>query len=240
MRNHLKVAWCALALLLALGITPAFAETITTWHFAGGVSGYQCGFSGNCSVESFAAAVPLGTMVDLYLTLDLDAPESSTCPGYYGEGSAVMQLLGQSFSSGSFIWVDAYGFGGGCRSAGSPGSGDVEIIFFPGGPDSLSGWRPTSSTRIPGVYWPTAGQTLPQTAPNYLFLQTPMFVSPPDSPFQIMTFTAPMALVPVPEPTTIALFGIGLVGVWRGRRRLAEQRIALQRVSALSSISTTH
>ncbi len=54
----------------------------------------------HCSVESFAAAVPLGTMMDLYLTLDLDAPESSTCPGYYGQGSAVMLLLDQRFSSG--------------------------------------------------------------------------------------------------------------------------------------------
>src|SRR4030095_15023092 len=93
--------------LLALP-RPAAAGMIT-WHWVGAVTGY----SGVPAGLTLDMVVPLGTPVDVIVSLAPDAPPLNSAICLQGTASATLQVLGRTYTNGGFVWEDAMGFGPG-------------------------------------------------------------------------------------------------------------------------------
>jgi hypothetical protein len=217
-----------LVILLGLslfGVSRAEAGMIT-WHWAGPVTGYSgesCNPGFDC--PTLDTVVPLGTNVDVFVTLDPAVPiptypTSSNC--LWGTGSASLQVVGRTYTNQAFIWVDAFGFGGGICA---PGSDRVEIVvplWGSGGPALPDGWVPfinLGGMFFPGLWW---GGDLTTAQPANISSQFFAFRIPDQSlpqRFIANLQAVPADLTPVPEPATITLFGAGLAAAWAARRR---------------------
>lgn len=187
--------------LLLFGVARAEAEIIT-WHWAGAVTGYIGGESGGPTLDT---VVPLGTAVDVFVSLDPSAPYLNPAICLQGTASASLQVLGRTYTNQGFVWVDAAGFGPGICA---PGSDGVEIVVPTwgfGGPALPDGWVSFSPDFLPGLWW---GGDL-TTQPAFINSQLPAFYVPGQSSPQRFTanLQAVQDLQPVPEPSTLLLLG---------------------------------
>jgi len=199
--------------VLLLGAARAEAAPIT-WHWAGPVTGYagqSCNPGFNC--PTLDRVVPLGTTVDVIVSLDPDLPPpNSRTPCNRGTASASLQLLGRTYTNTGVVWDEGYGFGPGLCV---PGYDEIEIVvpsWGSGGPALPDGWVPFSSFGdfFPGLWW---SGDLTHIQPTSIYSQFPFFWIPDRAPRQ--TFIAnlqavPADLQPVPEPTTWLLLSTGL------------------------------
>ena len=188
--------------VLLFGVARAEAEIIT-WHWAGAVTGY-IGVTG-IGLPTLDTAVPLGTPVDVFVTLDPEASFLNPAICLQGMASTSLQVLGRTYTSEGHVWVDASGFGGGLCS---PGSNRVEIVvpsWGSGGPALPDGWVPFSPAFLPGLWW--GGDLTSQ--PTFIGSQLPSFWIPEQSLPQRFTanLQAVQDLQPVPEPSTWLLLG---------------------------------
>ena len=191
--------------LLLLSVARAEAAMIT-WHWAGPVTGHIGSPFGGPSLDT---VVPLGTTVDVFVSLDPDAAYLNPAICLQGIASASLQVLGRTYTNQGFVWVDAFGFGGGICA---PGSDRVEIVvpsWGAGGPALPNGWVPFNQDFLPGLWW---GGDLTSGQPAFINSQFPFFYIPGEAARQ--RFTANLQAVPdlqaVPEPSTWLLLSIGL------------------------------
>jgi hypothetical protein len=204
--------------LLFIGVATAEATPIT-WHWAGPVTGYRCMSGGPCDA-TLDTIVPLGTTVDVFLSLDPDVPTypNSSLNCLWGYASTSLQVLGRTYTSRGFVWDEAYGFGPGICV---PGYDVIEVVVPSWGssPADLAlpgGWVPFSgSSYLPGLWW---GGDLTSVQPMSVSSQFPYFYQPRQSIPQ--RFTANLqAQAVVPEPSTWLLLSTGLsVAAWMRRR----------------------
>lgn len=209
--------------VLVLGVSRADAGTLTTWHWAGPVTGYVFGF-GSCFGEvdcgpRLETVVPLGTRVDVFVTLDPAATPNANC--LMGTASATFQVLGRTYTGTGYVWEDGMGFGGGFCS---PSQNAVEVVapgWGIGGPALPDGWVPFPVLSMPGLWW---SGNLADGQPMSIGSQFPYFHQ--DMRARAQRFTADLQAVPadmhpVPEPATMLLFGAGLatLAARRYRRR---------------------
>jgi hypothetical protein len=204
-----------------LCVTRAEAGPIT-WHWSGPVTGYvgcQPGFDCGLTLDT---VVPLGTTVDVFLSLDPVVPTypNSSLPCLWGYASASLQVLGRTYTSNGYVWDEAHGFGPGVCV---PGYNFVEVVVPSwgfGGPALPDGWIPfTGLNFLPGLWW---GGDLTSVPPTHIASQLPIFYRPREAAPQ--RFTANLQVVPdlqaVPEPSTLLLLGTGLAAAaWRRRRQ---------------------
>jgi hypothetical protein len=201
-----------------LGAAPAEASMIT-WHWAGPVTGYVfdfgCAAGSDCG-PTLDKVVPLGSTVDLFLTLDPAVPPPNPqSPCYRGTASATLQVVGRNYSSTGYVWDEGYGFGPGICV---PGYNVVEIVvpgWGSGGPALPDGWIPFSFLFLPGFWW--TGD-LTDVQPTVISSQFLSFYVPQQSSPQ--RFTANLQAVQnpqvVPEPSTWLLLITGLsAAAWR-------------------------
>jgi hypothetical protein len=205
--------------VLLLSVARAEAEIIT-WHWSGAVTGYIGGESGGPALSTI---VPLGTTVDVFVSLDPVAPYLDPTSCLQGTASASLQVLGRTYTNQAFVWVDAAGFGPGLCL---PGSDGVEIVvpsWGSGGPALADGWivAPNPSLFLPGLWW---GGDLTGVQPTSIGSQFPYFYLPGQSDRQ--QFTASLQAVPdlqaVPEPSTLLLLG-SVLSVAAARRVFKRQ-----------------
>lgn len=218
---HGRLTLVILSALLVLGASRAEAGVIT-WHWAGPVTGYAftsvCAPGEDCGPR-LDTVVPLGTNIDVFVSLDPDAPPNANC--FAGNASASLQVRGRTYANTGFVWVDGMGFGPGICSQNLDHVEVVVPVWGSGGPALPDGWVPFVSLGdfMPGVWWggdPADGQ------PMSIASQMPLFWQPGQSRPQ--RFTANLQAVPanmhsVPEPATLTLFGAGLAAGWAARRR---------------------
>ena len=205
--------------LFVVGVSRAEAGTIT-WHWAGPVTGYifpfDCPPGADCGPR-LETVVPLGTPIDVFVTLDPATPPNANCLA--GTASASLQVLGRTYTNTGYVWVDAMGFGPGICA---PGFDHVEIVVPSwgfGGPALPEGWIPFSPAYLPGLWW---GGDLTSVQPTSIGYQFPSFYKPGQSAPQRFTANLqaiPADVHPVPEPATLTLFGAGLAAAWAARRR---------------------
>jgi hypothetical protein len=215
MKHTLKLMMLVAVLTTAeLGAARAEAATIT-WHWAGPVTGHIGPTFGG---PSLSTVVPLGTTVDVFVSLDPDAPYLNPATCLQGRASASLQVLGRTYTNLGYVWVDATGFGGGTCA---PGSDRVEIVvpsWGSGGPALPDGWVPFSLDSLPGLWW---GGDLTGIQPPFISSGFPTFRRPGESTPQ--RFTANLQAVQnvqAPEPSTLFLLTTGLsLAAWRRRRR---------------------
>ena len=211
-----------LIMLVAALTTAGVAKTeasLITWHWAGPVTGYAGATLGGPSLET---VVPLGTTVDVFVSLDPGAPSLNPAFCLQGTASASLEVLGRTYSNEGFVWVDAMGFGPGICA---PGSNWVEIVvpsWGSGGPALPDGWVAGGggpSDFLPGLFW---GGDLTTQQPAFIASQFPAFRIPGQSSPQ--RFTADLQAVQqdlqsVPEPSTWLLLSTGLAAAAWWRRR---------------------
>jgi hypothetical protein len=203
-----------------LGVARAEAAPIT-WHWSGPVSGYSGCTPGFDCGTTLDTVVPLGTTIDVSVSLDPERPPSnpqSLCNR--GTASASLQVLGRTYTSTGFVWDEGHGFGPGVCV---PGFNVVEVVvplWGFGGPALPGGWVPFHIAFLPGLWW---DGDLTSIQPTSISSQFPEFRLPGQSAPQ--RFTANLQAVPadlqaVPEPTTWLLLSTGLAAAaWRRRRQ---------------------
>jgi hypothetical protein len=165
--------------------------------------------------------VPLGTSIDVFVSLDPDRPPPNPqSPCYRGTASASLHVLGRTYTYTGFVWDEGHGFGPGVCV---PGYDAVEIVVPTWGSGGLAlpgGWVPFTSNFLPGLWW---GGDLTSVQPTSISSQFPSFYLPGQSVPQGFTANlqaVPADLHPVPEPTTWLLLSTGLAAAaWRRRRR---------------------
>lgn len=206
--------------LFVLGVSRAEAGIIT-WHWAGEVTGYtlRCAPGTDCGPR-LESVVPLGTPIDVFVSLDPGLPPPNPAsPCYRGTASTSLQVLGRTYTGTGHVWDEGHGFGPGLCM---PGYNVIEIVvpgWGSGGPALPDGWVPFSPNFLPGLWW--VGD-LTSVQPTSISSQLPSFWLPVQSRTQ--GFTANLQAVPadmhaVPEPATLTLFGAGLAAAWAARRR---------------------
>lgn len=207
-----------LILVVALLAVPTTAAAGTIWHWTGFVTGHTDPRGG----LSLDTVVPLGTPVDVILSLAPDAPYLNPSICLQGTASATLQVLGRSYTNGGYVWEDAMGFGPGVCA---PSFDNVEIVvpaWGTGGPALPDGWVPfgIDFNFLPGMWW---GGSLSDGQPPFISTQLPLFYRPGQSFPQ--RFTASLQAVPAvqpipaPEPGTMTMVGIGLALALRKRLR---------------------
>ena len=212
------------AVVLVLGIRTADAGTIL-WHWTGPVTGYSnmfhCEPGTNCGL-SLSEVVPLGTTIDVSVSINLPlVPPNPQIPCYRGTASTSLQVLGRTYNGNGHVWDEGWGFGPGlCQ----PGYDVIEIVapsWGSGGPALPDGWIPFISfdSFLPGMWWEG---DLTNVQPSSISSQFLMFYKPGLSRPQRFTAdtlqSVPADIQPVPEPTTLLLFGTGLAAAaWRRR-----------------------
>jgi hypothetical protein len=208
-----------LILILALLAVPTSAAAGTiVWHWTGVVTGHTPVTAG----ARLDSVVPLGTPVDVMVSLDPGAPYLNPSICLQGRASATLQVLGQSYTNGGFVWEDAMGFGPGVCA---PSLDHVEVVvpsWGSGGPALADGWIPfgIDFSFLPGLWW---SGDLSSGQPTFIGSQLPKFYLPGQSVPQ--RFTASLQAVPTvqpipaPEPGTMAMVGIGLALAARHRSR---------------------
>ena len=192
-----------------------------TWHWSGPVTGYVgCTPGINCGV-TLDTVVPLGTTVDVFVSIDpLLPPPNPARPCYRGTVSASFQVIGQTYPGTGHVWDEAHGFDSGLCV---PGFNVVEIVvpfWGSGGPALPDGWVPFNVfSPLSGLWW---GGDLTSVQPASIGSQFPAFAIPGMSHPQKFTANlraVPADMQPVPEPATLTLFGAGLAAAWAARRR---------------------
>jgi PEP-CTERM motif len=205
--------------VLLLGVPRAEAGMIT-WQWAGPVNGYVgCPPGAECGAR-FDEVVPLGTNVNVFVSLDPLVPTnpnfSTSC--FWGTADTSFEVLGRTYSGLGHVWVDAAGFGPGVCA---PSSNRVEVVvpgWGSGGPALPGGWVPFFN-ELPGLWW---SGDLTNVQPTSISSQFPLFAIPFEAARQGFTVNlqaVPAELTPVPEPATLTLFGAGLAAAWAARRR---------------------
>lgn len=218
MRHTAKLVLMVAALTTAeLGIATAEAAPIV-WHWAGTVTGHTSARTG----PTLDTVVPLGTRVDVMVSLDPGASHLNPAICLQGMASASFQVLGRTYTNAGYVWEDAMGFGPGMCA---PSLNNVEIVVPSwgfGGPALPDDWAHFSTYDfLPGLWW---GGDLASGQPASIGSQFPLFRIPGQSIPQ--RFTANLQAVPdlqatpVPEPATWLLFSTGLsaAAAWRRRR----------------------
>ena len=210
-----------MAAVLAIALPPAPAEAATiTWHWTGSVIGHTDP-RGGARLDSI---VPLGTPIDVRVTIDPSAAALNPAICLHGMASTSLDVLGRTYTSTGFVWEDAMGFGPGVCA---PSLDNVEIVvpaWGASGAGLSDGWIPFSDfAYLPGLWW---GGDLADGQPAFIASQLPMFYLPGQSFPQ--RFAASLQAVPnveaspVPEPASMTLFGLGLAAAgakrWRARR----------------------
>jgi hypothetical protein len=204
------------ACLLLFGATSAEAAMIT-WEWAGPVTGYQCAF-GPCPID-LDTVVPLGTPVTVSMAFDPVAPPPNpSLPCLKGTATVSLEVVGQTYTNGGFVWDEAHGFGPGVCV---PGYNFVEVVVpgWVGGPALPGGWIPFSG--LDGFWW---GGDLTTVQPTAIASQFPAFYrigqsSPQRFTASLRAVTDP-SLPVVPEPSTWLLMSSGLsAAAWWRRRR---------------------
>ena len=212
-----------LILGVALLAVPASTEAGTIWHWSGPVTGYTDP-RGGASLDSI---IPLGTRVDVIVSLTPDAPAMNPAICLQGTASASLQVLGRAYTNDGFVWQDAMGFGPGLCA---PSLDNVEIVvpsWGTGGPAMPDGWIPfgIDFSYLPGLWW---GGSLADGQPRFISGQFPLFYRPGESVPQRFTASlqavVPVQPSPVPEPATMTMVGVGLA--LAARRRFRRQRDA--------------
>ena len=224
MKPSARVALLVAALTMADFAVATAEAGMITWHWAGTVTGY----SGVDFGPTLDAVVPLGTPVDLFMTLDPDALPLNTASCLHGTATASLQFLGRSYTNGGYVWEDAMGFGPGicAPSFNYVGVNHVEIVVPSwgfDGPALPDGWIPFAQT-LDGVWW---GGDLTNLQPTSISSQLPAFYRPRESfPQRLIANLQAVQDVqpsPVPEPATMTLVGVGLA--FAARRRWRRQRV---------------
>ena len=199
--------------------------TPITLSFGGPVVGFDC-LGPPCSSPSISTAVPIGTWVDLFLTLDPAAPEDPSIPCKYGQATATLVVLGLPYTGVGDVWIGADVFASGpCV----PGSNLLQIVlpgWGTGGPALPGGWLPIDAG-LRGLQSSSlndlmnAGKIDKQFPPVYVFGDgRPM----PVPTLQERQFYLAL-LAGVPEPGSIVLVATGLaLGFFRVRRILTRPR----------------
>jgi hypothetical protein len=139
--------------------------------------------------------------VNVFVTFDLAGPPNPSIPCLLALTTATLEIAGVSYVHGGYLFENAFGFG---SAQCDPGSNRVEVVvpfWFEGGPQLPNGWTPFGGNPLPGLFWPGPLTMNPDKPIGSSF---GYFSAPGHSP---QRFTA--NLVPVPEPSTVALLGIG-------------------------------
>lgn len=217
MKHTAQLVLMVAALTTEIGAATADASMIT-WQWTGIVTGH----TGAPAGLTLDTVVPLGTRIDVSMSLDPDAAYLNAASCLQGRATASFQVLGKTYTNGGFVWEDARGFGPGTCA---PSENNVEIVvpsWGSGGPALADGWVPfRKDDFLPGVWW---SGDLATGQPASISSQFPYFYSPGQSIPQ--RFTASMQAVtnaqptPVPEPSTWLLMSTGLsaCAAWRRRR----------------------
>lgn len=185
--------------LAGFGVGTATAAPIT-WHWTGIVTGHTDA-RGGANLDS---VVPVGTPVDVTVSLDPAAAALNPAICLQGMASTSLQVLGRTYTNAGYVWEDAMGFGPGVCA---PWLDNVEIVVPSWGrlgeglPD---GWVPfPTNDFLPGLWW---GGDLTSVQPSFIGTQLPMFILPGQSVPQRFTATfravPDVDLTPVPEPST--------------------------------------
>ncbi|MBY0495570.1 MAG: PEP-CTERM sorting domain-containing protein [Cyanobacteria bacterium] len=206
-------------LLVVVLAVPHTAMAGTIWHWTGFVTGHTSVPAG----LTLDSVVPIGTPVDVIVSLAPDAPALNPAICLQGMASATMRVLGRSYTNTGYVWEDAMGFGPGTCA---PSLDNVEIVvpsWGSGGPALPDGWIPLGSdgSYLPGMWW---GGDLADGQPAFISAQFPLFHRPGESWPQ--RFRANLQAVsdveqptPVPEPATMTMVGVGLALAARTRLR---------------------